>query len=132
VPGGIGTEKRTGRNARVDAGRRRRSAATAAARTRVIAPIARSAGGVRRFGKGAAVIPEVSPVAGNCSWNARSCAEWKRASGSFSRQWWMIRSRAAGTCRFVDERSSGSSLRIADIVSAAVSRWNAFLPESIS
>jgi hypothetical protein len=33
---------------------------------------------------------------------------------------------------FVAERSGGSSRRIADIVSAAVSRWNAREPESIS
>ena len=33
---------------------------------------------------------------------------------------------------FVTERSGGSSLRIADIVSAAESPWNARLPESIS
>ena len=34
--------------------------------------------------------------------------------------------------RFVAERSGGSSRRIADIVSAAESRWNARWPESIS
>ena len=34
--------------------------------------------------------------------------------------------------RFVADRSGGSSRRIADIVSAAESRWNARLPESIS
>ena len=33
---------------------------------------------------------------------------------------------------FVTERSGGSSFRIADIVSAAESPWNARLPESIS
>ena len=33
---------------------------------------------------------------------------------------------------FVTERSGGSSRRIADIVSAAESPWNALFPESIS
>ena len=64
--------------------------------------------------------------------NARSCAEWKRSSGFFSRQWRTTRSRPGATFLFVAERSGGSSRRIADMVSAAVSRWNARDPDSIS
>ena len=64
--------------------------------------------------------------------NARSCAEWNRSSGFFSRQWRTTRSSPGCTFLFVAERSGGSSRRIADIVSAAVSRWNARAPESDS
>ena len=52
---------------------------------------------------------------------ARSCAEWKRCSGFFSRQWRTMRSRPGEMFWFVTERSGGSSFRIADIVSAAES-----------
>ena len=64
--------------------------------------------------------------------NARSCAEWNLSSGFFSRQWRITRSSPGCTFLFVAERSGGSSRRIADMVSAAVSRWNAREPDSIS
>ena len=60
--------------------------------------------------------------------NARSCAEWKRCSGFFSMQCRTMRSRPGEMVWFVTERSGGSSLRIADIVSAAESPWNALSP----
>jgi hypothetical protein len=63
---------------------------------------------------------------------ARSWAEWKRCSGFFSRQWRTMRSSAGEMSPFAAERSGGSSLRIADIVSAEESRRKARLPESIS
>ena len=40
-----------------------------------------------------------------------SCADWKRCSGFFSRQWRTIRSRPGETFWFVTERSGGSSLQ---------------------
>ena len=43
-----------------------------------------------------------------------------------------MRSRPGETFWLVTERSGGSSLRIADIVSAAESPWKARLPDSIS
>ena len=43
-----------------------------------------------------------------------------------------MRSSPGWTLLFVAERSGGSSRRIADIVSAAESRWNARAPDSIS
>ncbi len=52
---------------------------------------------------------------------ARSCAEWKRSSGFFSRQCRTMRSRPGWMFLLVAERSGGSSLRIADIESAAES-----------
>src|SRR5690349_9149281 len=52
---------------------------------------------------------------------ARSRADWKRSSGFFSRQWETIRSRPGGIWRPDWASSGGSSLRIAFIVSIAVS-----------
>src|SRR3954451_20836539 len=63
---------------------------------------------------------------------ARSLAEWKRSSRFFSRQRRTTRSRPELTELLVSERSGGSSRRIALIVSAIESRWNAFRPDSIS
>jgi len=62
---------------------------------------------------------------------ARSRADWNRFSGFFSRQCRSTGTRAAASAP-IDEGSRGSSLRIAVIVSAAVSRANARLPVSIS
>ena len=73
------------------------------------------------------VVPESASMS-----NARSCAEWNRCSGFFSRQWRTMRSMPGETFWLVMERSAGSSLRIAAIVSPAESAWNARLPESIS
>ena len=61
-----------------------------------------------------------------------SRADWNRSSGLFSRLWRTTRSSAGEIFWFVAESSAGSSRRIADIVSAAESPWNALLPESIS
>jgi len=107
--------------------------AAAAARTPSAAVI-RTA----RRDTGRATFPEDAAIAGveasdNARRsNARSCAEWNRSSGFFSRQWRITRSRPGWTFLFVAERSGGSSRRMADIVSAAVSRWNAREPESAS
>ena len=61
-----------------------------------------------------------------------SCADWNRRLRSFSRQCLTMRSRAGEMFRPDCVSSGGSSLMIAAIVSLAVSRLNAFLPESIS
>ncbi len=50
-----------------------------------------------------------------------SRADWKRSSGFFSRQWRTSRSRPGWISLFVWDRSGGSFVRIAVIVSAAVS-----------
>ena len=63
---------------------------------------------------------------------ATSFADWKRFSRSFSRQCRTMWSSAGETLRPDCVSSGGSSFRIAAIVSLAVSRLNAFLPESIS
>ncbi len=70
----------------------------------------------------------------NCSerLNAMSRAVWNRLSRSFSRQCLTIRSRDGEMFRPDSENSGGSLIRIAAIVSAFVSRLNAFLPESSS
>lgn len=54
--------------------------------------------------------------------NDRSLADWNRAAGAFCRQRCTIRSRTAGTFAFAIDGASGSSFRIATIVSAAVAR----------
>ena len=64
--------------------------------------------------------------------NAMSRADWNRCSRSFSRQCLTTRSSAGETFRPDSDSSGGSSRRIAAIVSAFVSRRNAFLPESSS
>jgi hypothetical protein len=64
--------------------------------------------------------------------NARSLAVWNRAAGLFSRQRSTMRRRAGGIARPVPPRSGGSSLRIAVIVSAGVSRRNARRPDRSS
>ena len=61
-----------------------------------------------------------------------SWADWNRLSRSFSRQCRTMWSRAGEMFRPDSVSSGGSSFRIAAIVSLAVSRLNAFLPESIS
>ena len=63
---------------------------------------------------------------------ARSCAEWKRCAGSFSRQRRTIRSRAGGAIPCAELSSGGSSFRIAANVAAVVSARNARRPDSIS
>ena len=61
-----------------------------------------------------------------------SLADWNRRSRSFSRQCRTMWSSAGEMFRPDCVSSGGSSLRIAAIVSLAVSRLNALLPESIS
>ncbi len=61
--------------------------------------------------------------------NARSPADWKRSAGCFSRQRSTTRASPGG---HGSGSAPGSSRRIAVIVSAAVSLWNARLPVSIS
>jgi hypothetical protein len=61
-----------------------------------------------------------------------SRADWKRSAGFFSRQWRMIRSTPVPAPGLVCDSSAGSSLRMALVVSAAVSRRNVCLPDSIS
>ena len=61
--------------------------------------------------------------------NATSRADSKRSSGFFSRQCRTIRSSPGGTSLFVWEMSGGSFVRIAVIVSAAVSPRNARWPD---
>ena len=63
---------------------------------------------------------------------AMSRADWNRSPGVFSRQWPTIRSRAGGRLRFVSDRSGGSSLRIAFMVSTAEAPRKARRPDSIS
>src|SRR4051794_35403105 len=64
--------------------------------------------------------------------NARSLADWNRSSGFFSRQRWTTRSSAGGIAGVAADSGGGSSLRMADSVSAALSRSNARRPEIIS
>ena len=49
--------------------------------------------------------------------NAKSRADWNRIAGSFSKQWWTIRSNPGDTCRLLSLNSGGSSFRMAFIVS---------------
>ena len=44
----------------------------------------------------------------------------------------MTRSRAGGTATLIPETGGGSSFRMADSVSAVLSRWNARRPETSS
>ena len=70
----------------------------------------------------------------NCSdrLNAMSLTVWNRLSRSFSRQCLTMRSRAGEMLRPDSDNSGGSSRMMAAIVSAFVSRWKAFFPESNS
>ena len=74
------------------------------------------------------------PVGEDCSrrLKAMSLADWNRWSRSFSRQCLTMRSRAGEMFRPDSDSSGGSSRMIAAIVSAFVSRLNAFFPESSS
>ncbi len=65
-----------------------------------------------------------------CSAKAMSLALWKRSAGDFSRQCDTIGPMAGGRpLEAASGISGGSSLRIAVMVSAVVSRWNARWPE---
>jgi hypothetical protein len=64
--------------------------------------------------------------------NARSRADWKRSSGRFSRQWAMMGASPGAAAVTVGGSSGTSSRRIAVIVSAAVSRFQARVPVAIS
>jgi len=63
---------------------------------------------------------------------ARSLADWKRAWGRFSRHLRTVPASSCGSTTPEAAMSSGSSLRMAVIVSAAVLRANALVPEIIS
>src|ERR1035438_2352407 len=63
---------------------------------------------------------EEDMVDDDSSANSTSRADWKRAGGSFSRQWRSMRSNIGGTSRPIVIRSGGSSFRVALIVSALV------------
>src|SRR6476646_995094 len=75
---------------------------------------------------------DVDVVDNVSSANARSVADWNRRSGFFSRQRRTIRSTPGEIESFVVSSSGGSFVRIAVIVSAAVSALNARSPPSIS
>src|SRR5918993_3567678 len=78
----------------------------------------------RRVGKPAltaAVVEDEEPADRVSSAKARSLADWKRRSGVFSRQRRTIRSREGEIATALVSRSGGSLVRIAVIVSAAVS-----------
>ena len=62
----------------------------------------------------------------------QSAADWKRASGRFSRQRWTARSRSTGTAAPEEESCGGSSLRIEAMTSAPVLPPKARWPETIS
>src|SRR5687767_1080156 len=80
----------------------------------------------------AAVVEAEDPVDSVSRAKARSLADWKRRSGVFSRQRRTIRSREGEIAIAVVSRSGGSLVRIAVIVSAAVSPLKARTPLSIS
>ena len=80
----------------------------------------------------AAPLRDVPDPDSDPSANATSRAVWNRSAGFFSRQWRMMRSSAGEMSARVPVSSGGSSLRTAVIVSAAVSRWKARWPETIS
>jgi hypothetical protein len=68
------------------------------------------------------------------SWRLKtmSLADWNRCSRSFSRQCRTMRSRAGEMARPDSDSSGGSSRMMAAIVSALVSRLDAFFPASSS
>src|SRR6516225_2673251 len=69
------------------------------------------------------------PVSLNASSaKAKSCAEWKRCSGSFSRQRWTTRCIPGGVAGASCEMDEGSSFRIAAMVSAEVDLRKGCLP----
>jgi hypothetical protein len=79
--------------------------------------------------------PLVTAVDGadvSVSAKATSRADWNRLFRSFSRQCLTMWSRLTETLRPESDSSGGSSRMMAAIVSLAVSRLNAFLPDSIS
>ena len=63
---------------------------------------------------------------------ARSRADWKRSSGSFSRQWATMSSSSAATARPAREISGGSSFKIAIMDSTSLSLRKARSPDNIS
>ena len=65
-------------------------------------------------------------------WKARSRADWKRASGDFSRQRTTTRSSAGGMVGLPWESQGGSSRRMACSVSTALSRRKGAAPVIIS
>ena len=87
----------------------------------------------RRFvdasAEGAGARPDAAGSSSARRWNARSRADWKRASGSFSRHRAIDRRNPIGASTAI---SAGSSLRIAAIVSAVVLRANVRWPVTIS
>ena len=97
------------------------------------APPSHSKIGVRR---GAAAVARAAFVASvpesALNANDKSRADWKRCSGLFSRHRRTIRSSAGETRCAGSDSSGGSSFKTAVIVSTAVSRRNARVPESIS
>jgi len=72
------------------------------------------------------------PVSTAESAKARSRADWKRWSGSFSRQWRITRPSSGGTREAVPLTGCGSSLRMAATVSIALSRSKGRRPATIS
>ena len=86
------------------------------------------------LGGAASCAPLVIVVGADASESAKatSLAVWNRLPRSFSRQCRTMWSMAGDTFRPDCVSSGGSSFRIAAIVSLAVSRLNALLPESIS
>ena len=86
------------------------------------------------------VVPPSSPTSADAtgrsrtasSAKARSCAEWKRSSGSFARQRRTTRSTGRGSGPEAVRTGGGSSCRIAEIVSAAVAPEKARRPDSAS
>src|SRR5262245_8613762 len=75
---------------------------------------------------------DVDPVESVSSANARSFADWNRSSGDFSRHRRTMRSRLGGIASRAVSSSGGSFVRIADMLSAAVSPAKARAPLSIS
>ncbi len=63
---------------------------------------------------------------------ARSCAEWNRSPGFFSRQWTVTRSSSAGISFAKDPSGSGSSFKVAASASPADGLAKARRPDNIS
>ena len=108
-----------------------RPAITPAAATAIVKAAATSGDKDRRAGRASAAVvlapaglePDRASIA-----NARSRADWKRSFGFFSRHRRIIRLSAGEASSRGPDSSGGSCVRIAVIVSAAVSRSNARLP----
>ena len=94
------------------------------------ASVATTADGWTRRGSAAAATadPLRPSVATASSAYARSRADWNRCRASFSRQRRITALMAGGTLAALLDRSGGSWLRIAFIVSADVAPWNARRP----